>query len=562
MLVLTAILVVFSVNSSDTSVSLEGNSQLNTQVGVDAEGEAGDITINTGSLSLLEESFIVAQTEGTGNPGNIAIDAEGEVRIKGGFENDDNSKINAQINDGGTAEAASEIKITANSLVLGQRALIVTGIQPGGSGNAGNITIDVGSLSLDNQSELTSLVSGTGNAGNITINAQEQISLRGTSKFLSQILQVSDDSTIVPTGNAGSIKITTPKLFLSDFAQISSNAQVGTEGNPGNIDINVDTLEATRGSTIDATTNNNSLGGSIDIKAENIQLRDGGKIVTSTSSTGNAGDITIDVTGDVIIDNANPFLAGNFSEPVLQQLREETGIFASTGEEARGDGGNINFNPSNFNPSNLVQLKNGGEISARAFGDANAGNLNINAKFIIAFPDGNNDIIANAQNGQGGTININARALFGIQERPLSDSTNDISAESEVLGLDGTVTINSLNPDLVRESRKLPSNVVSEEQTITQVCNANREALANNGLTIKGKGGIPPTPDSPLDSHNITIDDRDSQNTSSIPQPIETSKGKIQPAMGVKVTKSGEIILTAYPTNYSDSRLPHKRNCR
>ena len=207
-----------TINASD-SVSLSGRSSFNTQIGENAVGNAGDIKIDTDSLSMTDISFIVAQTQGRGNPGNITINAEGEVLLEG-VNSQNASKINAQINEGGIAERGSEIKITADSLVLDERALIVTGIQAGGSGNGGNITIDVGSLSLDNRSELTSLISGTGNAGNITVNAEEQISLEGTSKFLSQILE-NDDSTVVPTGDAGNIVITTPKLFLDDAAQIS-----------------------------------------------------------------------------------------------------------------------------------------------------------------------------------------------------------------------------------------------------------------------------------------------------------------------------------------------------
>jgi large exoprotein involved in heme utilization and adhesion len=48
------------------------------------------------------------------------------------------------------------------------------------------------------------------------------------------------------------------------------------------------------------------------------------------------------------------------------------------------------------------------------------GNINIDTTFLIALPpEGSNgsDIIANAQQGAGGEIDIDAAGIFGIEER-------------------------------------------------------------------------------------------------------------------------------------------------
>lgn len=151
--------------------------------------------------------------------------------------------------------------------------------------------------------------------------------------------------------------------------------------------------------------------------------------------------------------------------------------------------------------------------------------------------------------------------MFGIQERSPGNSTNDINASSEVSGLDGTVKITTPNINPIQGATELPSNVVEPEQTTAQACQANRELAAKNGFVIKGKGGIPPAPDLPLNSHNISINGESPNYTPSIPQPIETSKGKIQPARGVVVTESGEVILTAYRTDNLGERIPGSVNC-
>ena len=65
----------------------------------------------------------------------------------------------------------------------------------------------------------------------------------------------------------------------------------------------------------------------------------------------------------------------------------------------------------------------------------------------------------------------------------------------------------------------------------------------------------------PLESLNVNVNG-ESTSATAIPQPVKTSQGKIQPARGIEVSKSGEIILTAYRTNNAGQRVPQSdRNC-
>jgi hypothetical protein len=78
-------------------------------------------------------------------------------------------------------------------------------------------------------------------------------------------------------------------------------------------------------------------------------------------------------------------------------------------------------------------------------------------------------------------------------------------------------------------------------------------------LAIAGRGGITPAPDAPSNSESIS-NEKPAQ--ASIPETLETSQGKIQPARGIMVTESGKIILTAYRTNNAGERIPEIRaNC-
>ncbi|MGL5792970.1 MAG: filamentous hemagglutinin N-terminal domain-containing protein, partial [Waterburya sp.] len=139
--------------------------------------------------------------------------------------------------------------------------------------------------------------------------------------------------------------------------------------------------------------------------------------------------------------------------------------------------------------------------------------------------------------------------------------TNDIDASSE-FGLDGTVAIFTPDINPVQGATELPSNIVEAEQTTAQACQASRETEAKNSLIVRGKGGIPATPDQPLTSQNLIIDGQYTDATYITPQPVKTSQGMIQLARGIKIAKNGQVTLTAYPTNNAGERLPERRvNC-
>jgi filamentous hemagglutinin family protein len=535
-------------------------SAINSRVGPDAQGNSGDIRINTSKLSLRNGGQINASIFSRGNAGNIDINSTESITING---------IGSQ---GGNFSGI-------NSSVL-----------PTAEGNAGDIEITTNRLSLTNGGSIDASTSGIGNAGNINIDATESITIDGIS----------------PQGVG--------------FSGINSLVGSTAEGNGGNIQISTGDFTISNDATVDASTFGRGDGGEINITANNLSLTNGGdinaitfRIVGDNITQGNGGNININVADTLSIDGTSTV------EFQGQVAESPAGIFAGNLGNTIDNGGNIDITASKLSLTNGTQITsfnrgggNGGNInlkiddtltmrnnsliSAQAFNNANGGNVNIDANFIIAFPNenslnGNNDIRANAQQGQGGIITINTESLLGIQERKLNPQTNDINASSDILGLDGTVNINTPDINPVQGATELPSNVIEAEQTTEQACQANREAAARNNLIINGKGGIPPTPDLPLTSQNIIVigqytDDTyitpqpvktsqvplTSQNTIAIgqytddtyttPEPVKTSQGMIQPARGIKVTEDGGVILTAYPTNNAGERIPEGRmNC-
>jgi len=290
-----------------------------------------------------------------------------------------------------------------------------------------------------------------------------------------------------------------------------------------------------------------------------------GLFANSTAvSTGSGGNIGVINSGDLSISNNGVISVdsqggGNGGMLTINtdsiNLDNQAAISALT---ASGTGGDINLTVEN-----RINLKNNSIISTQASDNGNGGNISIDTNFIVAFPNQNNDIVANAQQGNGGNININAESLLGIRERTLSNSTNDINASSD-LSLDGNVTISTPDINPLQGATELPQNVVETGETTAQACQSNRDLDSDekNGLTIAGKGGVPPAPELALDSQNITLNGDNVEEISAITEPVKTSQGAIQPARGINVTDSGEVILTVYRTSNSGDRIPEIRSCR
>ena len=490
------------------------------ETGEETVGNAGDINITADSLSLENNVQLLTQVRGTGNTGSINLDVADSLVISG-----DGADIQAQVLSGGEGEAGN-IEINANTFELLEESQLLADSRS--SGNSGAIVIQADESILVNNSLIsTGTIEDTqGSSGEIEIISPQV--------FLTNNAIIS--SSAEGRGDTGDISVNAKTISLDNFSLITASSRTENSRESGNINItNADRVTLTNGSIINATTDSEFDGGRININAQILELLSGGVLQTATENNGDAGDIVLNI-GDGIFLNGNNASERpetfNFDEPVLNNLEGKTGIFANVSEDTLSSGGNI------F----------------------------IDSGFIVAFPNGNSDIIANARQGQGGTITINA-PLLGIEPGSLN-SFNNINASSENSDLDGNVVIKSLDRDPIAQPIELQSSVIEIEQTTAQVCQTNKEAAAKNTFTIKGRGGVPAASESPLNSDNIlfsndeastSLGDRPSQST--IPQPIETSKGKIQPARGIKVTESGEVVLTAYRTNNAGERILERRNC-
>ena len=560
------------IDARDSAGTVTG---ITSTVKVDATGNSQGININTANLTANNGGRIAANTSGTGNAGRVNITATDSI-IFDGRNSQTNLRSGAAslVDEVGEGESGG-LNITTSNLALSNEGIVEATTK--GAGNAGAIDIGVNNLTLTSGGRIAANTSGDGNAGRVNIAATDSIIFDGKN-FQGDIFSgVASRVDGIGNGNSGGIKITSNNLILSNEGIVEATTL--SEGNAGDIEIATNNLTLTNGGRIDANTVSEGNAGKLTINATEAIAINGATeqfrsniSANALVSNGNSGNVNI-YTARLTIENGGAIEASNVDS--LGILKSGTGRSGNLNIEANsialnngarieaitqsvaGDNANINLTVAD-----TITLQNNSFISAKAIGEANGGNLKIDTDFIIAFPNGDNDIVANAQQGQGGNIDITAKSLFGIQQRSLDRLTNDIDASSDDINLNGNVLINSLNNNIVRESRPLPKKVVKPEKTIVQTCQANREAAAKNELNIEGKGGIPNEPGLPLDSRNIVINGENTNFISATPEPVETSQGKIQPARGIKTTKSGDVILTAYRTNNAGDRLAEiKRNC-
>ncbi|AFZ35389.1 filamentous hemagglutinin family outer membrane protein [Stanieria cyanosphaera PCC 7437] len=563
------------------------------QVTSTGNGNGGGVEIDTTNLFLINGGAVTATTFGKGDAGIITINADDTILIDGRTPDgkfistiENNVRQGAE-GDGGSIEIvanklfianeaeidsstkgqgnAGVVNIQANDILLDNGG-ILNQVDEGGEGNGGGVEIGTTNLSLINGGRISASTFGQGNAGLITINDSDTIFIDGENSQ-------GDSSGIFngvgtnAVGDAGGINITTANLNLTNGGVV--NASTFERGNAGLITINAsDTIfidgENSQGDSsgifngVDTDAVGNA--GGINITTANLNLTNGGVINVSSFGQGNAGSIVVEANS-LTLDAGKIFAANAPSQPITNNQT----------------GGNIKLTVAD----NLI-LRNNSLISASASENATGGNVTIDAGFVVAFPsnENGNDIVANAVQGQGGQVTINAQQIFNLEERKAEpgNGTNDIDVSSEG-GLAGQVNITIFKDDVLRNASELPRNPVEPEQTVAQACSSQGIAEGGNSFTVTGKGGVPPVPTEPMSSDTIllgsgeapvqgsrgaeeSLSTNSSHHQNQQPKGILTSQGYIVPAQGIVKTEDGKVMLVGYPVNNLNQRTPvQSPNC-
>jgi filamentous hemagglutinin family protein len=577
--------------STTGNVSFDGGSGAFSTVEKGAEGKAGGIEISTGSLSVSNNSGLIASTFGKGDAGDIKVIAKDSVSLAGNA-----SVIFSTLGAGGVGKGGN-IDIITGSLLLRDGAQVLTGIsdangiQPSGIGdagnikvivngtvdiagvgsgilnpvgigtvgNGGNITIDAGSVSLRDGSAVSASTYGQGNAGNVKVTVTDAVTLADAAIFSSVELG--------SVGKGGNIDVIAGSLSLQNGAQLASSirdsdgikpAGIGSAGNvkvkvSGAIDFVGKKDIFSSGILSFVGTGAVGTGGSITVDAGSFALRDGAQLSAATYGQGNAGNITINATDFVTITGKS----GSSNSALFVDSQSQTGkagdLIVSSPQITLDNGGKINAGSFSGNGGNikikqadLLLLRRGGRITTNAGGTpqsgGNGGNINIDSKLIVAIPTENSDISANAVKGRGGNVNINTQGLFGIQFRSSPTANSDITASSD-FGQSGNVQINTPGVDPGKDTGELPAVPNDASRQISETCSASQR---DNKFYITGRGGLPPNASEPQESEALWQDAREVKQ-----KPATTANQPAQlapPAIGWVFEPNGRVRLIAAQT--------------
>jgi filamentous hemagglutinin family protein len=453
------------------------------------KGDAGDIRIIASNRALFEArsaAFSGVGTEGKGQGGNVVIEAPVLEVLSG-------SQIVASTLGRGDA---GNVRVASNRVILQNEGNIFSAVSVGGQGKGGDVVIDSTFLEVRNGSQIRAdSIRGQGDAGNVRVTASNSILL---------------DAADPLTGLANGI--------------LTFN---GVTGQGGDIGISTPTLTVSNGSVIDSRTLSAEPGGNIILNVDELSLLSGGQIIASSEASGSAGSITVNAAESIRIAGDDPtftvraglipgFNVFNFPQSTISVQSRNTGtagnLILNTPILTLADGGQLIADSNAVTGGNItlnlnesLLMRNGSLISAtagRAQGAGDGGNITINSPFVLAIPQENNDIIANAFSGTGGNIIINAQGILNFTlnengkpfEQLRSQATNDISASSQ-FGTQGVLNLAGLNVDPSRGSVQLPIGLIDNSNRIDNPCGSSSKT-SQGSFVITGRGGLAADPSS------------------------------------------------------------------
>jgi large exoprotein involved in heme utilization and adhesion len=319
--------------------------------------------------------------------------------------------------------------------------LLPTGITVDGVGfdpfgptsDAGNVTIQAGSLEVRNGAVISADGFTTEQSGSVTVTA-DHVFLSGDGANF--------EGSPIPTG-------------------IFANGEGLGAGRAGNITVTAGNLEVRNGAEISASfLRGLGQGGNVTINATDITLQDGGRISAESFDTGLAGQIFIKARDNLRLVNGS-------------QISVAT---------AQANAGNITLEVGN-----LLHLSDDSSITTSAAGGkGSGGNITLNSVFIVL--DEGSSIIANALEGQAGNIFI--RILGG---GALFQSPGSLIRASNRFGVEGSVVIDAPDTDIIAGFAGLPANFLDAATVLTQLC-AGRSGANVSSLVVRKYEVLPDSP--------------------------------------------------------------------
>jgi len=371
-------------------------------------GNAGNINIYTGNLSLSEGGNIEANAFSRGNGGTISIHATDTIEIHGNLID-----------------------------LCGILAISVSDNENGG--HAGDIHILAKNLILQNGGKIKSSTGGTANGGMIDIYVDENLIIKSVDQnfnienpdydkisgiFSTTESFIEHNST---AGDAGHIYLSGKSLLMEQFSNL--NVSSNSAGNAGKIHLDFETVELDKYAAILSVSGNDGDSGHILLRSEKfVSLHDFSMIGAQSLGKGKPGGIIID-TPNITIDNNSKISATS-----LHQDNTNDGLGVIIGREVVLLEGEENFEVHQL--CNQINISNHSEISTESHGKGQAGviylmgqRISLNEQSIVS-----SSSMKQGDSGHSGEITLIGESISLNQE-------SIITTENAGMGDAGTIKI-------------------------------------------------------------------------------------------------------------------------
>jgi filamentous hemagglutinin family protein len=457
---------------------------------------AGEIEISAPVIAIRGGAAIVSRNPSASDPGGaITIDTDT-------FELSSLASIKSTTAQG----PGGNITVTATgSILVSDSAAIVTFSTT--DKPAGNVSLNVGFLTLTREGKLQAGTFGTKSGGNLSIVASGSITISqhggittqasaeqavGTISVRTPLLQIDNgyiSSSTVDVGRAGDINLNVDSLVLINGGQVATGSLQTSPGRAGDVNVpraasviisgsSPDNLSAIGGvfrldtpnSGIFTTTQQGGEGGDIKLTATRIEMHGGGKIFADSkspdSTDARAGNIDILFGDTLLVDHSSISTASVLADGGNISIRSTGSVLQLVGGQITtsvrgggGGGGNITLG-SHVHPLGFLALSDS-TVDANAFGGP-GGNIGI---FSDAFLKGNSSVTASSQLSTPGTIDVEARVT------DVSDSL-----------------------------AQLPGDLLQAQNLLRAACAARTVQGKTSSLVVAGREGVPPEPGGLLSS--------------------------------------------------------------
>ncbi len=419
-------------------------------------GVAGDVILNVIDLILDGGAVTSTSTNSTGGTvgGEIVIDADGGA--SGSIAVTNSGAITTS--SGGTGDAG-DIAINVRDLTI-QNGGIVASSSDGtaeDSGPAGEINViadvvaisdtigrPVSDVQVRQRSGLVTSTAGGGDAGDITVEAATGIFIEAqddtTNRFGGEIASTSGPNSLAGT-EGGEIVLDAPVIRVSDEGLVSTST--AGEGDAGSVQLTTADLVVAGGAISSASSSEEPEAG--DAGTIDISSRPGPSTIIVVTD-----GVTENAQGEISTENHGGGEAGEIRLDVIDLLVDGGSVTSTSNDTNNGRlvGGKIVINAGS-QPTNSVSVRHGGEIITSTTGDGDAGNIDIDAVTVVLESGGviaSNSESTQAAGGPAGEVVVHASSLaisdtIGRDPADLSRFRSGIYTSTEGGGDAGDIAI-------------------------------------------------------------------------------------------------------------------------